>query len=205
MGREGHEHLLRPRDPLAHAHSVADIMRSVRRIPDLADEIIVDSTGARCLRYLGPRYLPVMPLSQSAGCTPRRRSPSEFISRSRWNRPSPRGPALPRTARLDDPGSVLAGAAEGPGPRRAQQRALVHRSGPGRRHRRGAAKARRRRARRAGGRASGVGGSAQPAWSSTGMRTCPGRRHPDTPVTGCWSGPRIRLLGRVVRAGHLRR
>lgn len=61
MGREGTNISYAPRDPAAHGHSVASIMRSARQLPEYADEIIVDMYRRKMLRYLGPNYLPGMP------------------------------------------------------------------------------------------------------------------------------------------------
>lgn len=61
MGREGTNISYAPRDPLAHGRSVADIMRSARKLPEHSDEIVVDLYRRKLLRYLGPRYLPSMP------------------------------------------------------------------------------------------------------------------------------------------------
>lgn len=60
MGREGTNISYGPRDPSAHGRSVADIMGSARRVPEYADEIIVDLYRRKLLRYLGPRHLPQM-------------------------------------------------------------------------------------------------------------------------------------------------
>lgn len=67
MGREGTNISYAPRDPLAHAHSVSTIMRSVRKLPEVADEIILDMYRRKMLRYLGPGYLPGMPEERQRG------------------------------------------------------------------------------------------------------------------------------------------
>ncbi len=68
MGREGTNISYSPRDPAAHAHSVASIMRSVRQLPGpLADEINLDMYRRKLLRYLGPNYLPRMTEERQRG------------------------------------------------------------------------------------------------------------------------------------------
>ena len=109
MGREGTNISYAPRDPLAHGRSVADIMRSARRIPDLADEIIVDLYRRKLLRYLGPRYLPVMPPErQSAYVHATAQIAAEFISAEMESTLTAWPRLASRTARLDDPGISVA-------------------------------------------------------------------------------------------------
>ncbi len=68
MGREGTNISYSPRDPAAHAHSVATIMRSVRQLPsDLGNEINLDMYRRKMLRYLGPNYLPRMTEDRQQG------------------------------------------------------------------------------------------------------------------------------------------
>lgn len=68
MGREGTNISYAPRDPGAHSHSIATIMRSVRQLPsEVADEIIVDMYRRKMLRYLGPNYLPRMTEDRQRG------------------------------------------------------------------------------------------------------------------------------------------
>lgn len=109
MGREGTNISYAPRDPLAHGRSVADIMGSARKVPDLADEIIVDLYRRKLLRYLGPRYLPGMPPErQAAYVHATAQVAAQFIDESMeatltaWPR------LASRTARLDDTGICVA-------------------------------------------------------------------------------------------------
>lgn len=67
MGREGTNISYGPRDPAAHGRSVADIMRSARKMPEFANEIVVDLYRRKLLRYLGPRHLPHMAPERRAG------------------------------------------------------------------------------------------------------------------------------------------
>lgn len=67
MGREGTNISYGSRDPAAHARSVATIMESARRIPDVADEIVIDMYRRKMLRYLGPRHLPQMTPARQQG------------------------------------------------------------------------------------------------------------------------------------------
>lgn len=109
MGREGSNLSYEPRDPTAHARSVAAIMDSARRLPEHADEIIVDLYRRKLLRYLGPRHLPGMPADLQAGYVnaaadvAARFIPMELESTlTAWPRLSS------RTARLRQPGISVA-------------------------------------------------------------------------------------------------
>ena len=96
MGREGTNISYEPRDPSAHGNSVATIMDSARRLPEHADEIIVDLYRRKLLRYLGPRYLPDMPADLQSGTSTRPPTSQPASSRWSWNRRSPRGPVCRR-------------------------------------------------------------------------------------------------------------
>ncbi len=104
MGREGTNISYAPRDPLAHGRSVADIMGSARRVPEYADEIIVDLYRRKLLRYLGPRYLPGMPPErQSAYVEATAEIAAEFIPVELESTLTPWPRLSSRTARLRSP------------------------------------------------------------------------------------------------------
>ena len=109
MGREGTNISYAPRDPLAHGHSVADIMRSAKQVPEHADEIITDLYRRKLLRYLGPRYLPGMPPErQAAYVHATAEIAAEFISDQMESTLTPWPRLASRTARLDDAGISVA-------------------------------------------------------------------------------------------------
>ena len=109
MGREGTNISYEPRDPSAHGNSVATIMDSARRLPEHADEIIVDLYRRKLLRYLGPRYLPDMPADLQSGYVDATADvAARFIPMELESTLTPWPRLSSRTARLRQPGISVA-------------------------------------------------------------------------------------------------
>jgi glycosyltransferase involved in cell wall biosynthesis len=104
MGREGTNISYGPRDPAAHGRSVADIMSSARKVPHVADEIVLDLYRRKLLRYLGPRHLPLMsPERQSAYVQAAATVAEQFVPAELESALTPWPRLASRTVRLRSP------------------------------------------------------------------------------------------------------